>query len=178
MENILVDNIQVPHKIVKMKGDGSCLFRAFSYILFENEEFAQVVRREVVNHVVDNWSRYEYFAAYSNGEPFRNRVDYSFEMLRSNSYGTSCEITAAAFLYNWHIVVYRNGMGLMEFGETPAFSVRLRFTGNLNGGHFDVLEENSTAGETQICPSFTMADFLIPQQSNKRKKQRKKLKSK
>ncbi len=60
-------------------------------------------------------------------------------MSKHDTYGSICEIMAAAELFPYQFQVYQSGILIASVGE-PIQGVRsLRFTGNYNSGHFDAL---------------------------------------
>ncbi|CAH2088611.1 unnamed protein product [Euphydryas editha] len=52
---------------------------------------------------------------------------------------TLCEVKAAAELFSYQFQVYQDGCLRATFGEASDVIKRLRFTGNHNNGHYDVL---------------------------------------
>jgi len=46
------------HTIIPIIGDGACLFRAISFVLYDTQDKAQEVRKKIVTHVINNWEDY------------------------------------------------------------------------------------------------------------------------
>ncbi|XP_074108441.1 uncharacterized protein LOC141533449 [Cotesia typhae] len=60
-------------------------------------------------------------------------------MSKHNTYGSICEIMAAAELFPYQFQVYQGGFLMASVGEATQGIKRLRFTGNFNNGYFDAL---------------------------------------
>lgn len=141
----------IPHTVVPIIGDGACLFRAISYILYDTQVMAREVREQIVDYVVDNWESFAIMSHDSNGDNYFSAAEYRIDMSRHFTYGSLCELEAAGQLFPWVFEVYRNGELYMSFGTTGNPVGRLRFTHDLSRGHFDVYvrsEVTATMAET------------------------------
>ncbi|UJZ89004.1 vp80 [Erannis ankeraria nucleopolyhedrovirus] len=137
-ERIEVDGVSVPFKCRRIIGDGACVFRSLSYILYGTEDNHFMVRKNVVDFIVNNWSEYQPFLTASEGGA--DPVNYQSHMLRPNSFASSVEIEAAAKLYNIHINMYKEGKLIYSVGEEQNIKKYFKFSGNLGSGHVDVYE--------------------------------------
>lgn len=69
--------------------DGNCLFRCFSYFLYNNEHYFHNVREVIVNYVVEHWDVYQYFIIGKNYYPnISSKNDYRIYMIQNAVYGT------------------------------------------------------------------------------------------
>lgn len=127
------------HTVVPMIGDGACLFRSLSYLIYGTQFMAGDMREKIVNYVVDNWEEFSIMSHDGNGDNFTNSAEYHSEMSRPSSYGGLCELVAAGQIFQYVFEVYRNGQLYMRFGIDGNPVKRLRFTQDLSRGHFDAL---------------------------------------
>lgn len=96
MENINIDGVVIPHRIVQILGDGACLFRSISYLMFNNEAPVQEIRQQIVHHVVSNWQIFAHMTYNNKEETYSGANVYFRDMSLSSTYGGLCEIWAAA----------------------------------------------------------------------------------
>lgn len=139
IEEIFVDTIAVPHQVLKIRGDGACLFSSLSYLLYGTPSQATQLRLDIVHHVITNWNRFEHLTMMCTGLPYNSKSHYVADMSKPTTYGTTCEIMAAGEMFPYKFQVYQNGELLAEFGEPVEGTKRLKFSGNFMEGHFDVL---------------------------------------
>ena len=121
---LLVVETRTLHRIVPMPPDGSCLFHAFVYSLFERIDIQQTnkLRETIVEYVCRNWNDLSIYTSARNGNPYSSKED----MLCLTTYGATSEIKAAVDLYNIKIeVYYHNGVLLGLFGEEKCPMKRL-----------------------------------------------------
>ncbi|KAH8343583.1 hypothetical protein KR084_001947, partial [Drosophila pseudotakahashii] len=144
VEYLNIDGALVPHSVVPITGDGACLFRAVSYVLFDNESYADVIRNSIVRLVVGQWSSFVNDTCNSNGESYSNPVDYENDMIKPHTFGSYAELTAAGKLYPIYIEVYFNQTLIAVAGTEGSTIKRFRFSGNLSGGHYDVYKPIET----------------------------------
>ncbi|XP_074106305.1 uncharacterized protein LOC141532045 [Cotesia typhae] len=97
------------------------------------------IRNQIVHHVFDNWQRFKYFTQQSSNKPYSTKHSYFEDMSKPTTQGSLCEIKAAAELFPYEFQVYQNRSLKATFGEALLGIKILRFTGNFNSGHFDVL---------------------------------------
>ena len=53
VEILNINSSMMPHIVVPIIGDGACLFRAISFILYDTQVMAREVREAIVEHVVE-----------------------------------------------------------------------------------------------------------------------------
>ncbi|ACO53541.1 vp80 [Euproctis pseudoconspersa nucleopolyhedrovirus] len=133
---------------VPMLGDGACVFRSISYMLYADSSRHVEVRNEIVNYILDNWADYKSFLLKKpltkNGvdRNYLNEEEYASEMSQPITFATATEIKAASELYKLHIEIYQgenNEKLLYTFGDSIHPTKYLKFSGNLDEGHVDVL---------------------------------------
>nr|CAD7456671.1 unnamed protein product [Timema tahoe] len=56
----------MPHTVISMIGNGVCLFRAISCLLYDTQVMAREVREQIVSHVVANWEEFVIMSQDSN----------------------------------------------------------------------------------------------------------------
>ena len=138
IETLIINGEKVPHTIVPVIGDGACLFRALSYIIYGNLLLAREVREQIAHYVVDNWDAF-YFMSYDNdGNNHSCADEYLTDMSEPHTYGGFCELVAAGKIFEFVFEIYRNGELYYQFGDEGNPVARLRFTQDLCNGHFDV----------------------------------------
>nr|CAD7605472.1 unnamed protein product [Timema genevievae] len=95
-----------------------------------------------LNKLTDEWTDFRClpWTLDNEGNNFVSKEIYCIEMSRLGTYGTTCELEAAGQLYPRRFGVYQSGQLLVGFGEPGKGVRRLRFTGDLSGGHFDVYQ--------------------------------------
>ncbi|KAH9367467.1 hypothetical protein HPB48_004243 [Haemaphysalis longicornis] len=130
--------MKVLHSIVLIKGDGACLFRSLSYVMYDTELLAREVRELIVRHVVDNWEEFCIMSHDSSGDNYTSSAEYFADMSRASTYGCLCELVAASQLFAFVFEVYRNGDFYAHFGVKGHKVRRLHFTQDLSSCHFDV----------------------------------------
>lgn len=138
VENININGEIVPQLAVEMEGDGACLFRALSFLMYGTQENAFATRQEVVVYVVEHWDEFSIMSHDINGDNYSSAEQYFADMIKRNTYGGLCELIAAGRIYNFVFQVYRNGELYVEVGTQGRPIKRLRFKNNLSDGHFDV----------------------------------------
>lgn len=115
-ELLNIDGTAVAHTIVPIIGDGACLFRAISYLMYDTQVMASEVREQIVSHVVANWEEFAVLSHDSNGDNYSSATEYFADMSRPFTYGSLCELMAAAKLFPWIFEVYRNNELYMRLG--------------------------------------------------------------
>ena len=90
-----------PNLVIPMRGDGNCLFRAFSYIVFGVQSFHVLVRDYILDYMRTNASKF------TSIEPrgVRNYIRES-SMDNVGTWGSEVEIFAFATMLNTDIYVY------------------------------------------------------------------------
>lgn len=125
-------------KIINIVGDGACLFRAISFHLFGTQNYNFEVRKQIVEYVLIYWDNFSILSQDENGDNYKTKEEYKKEMLKKNTYGSICELAAAANIYKLVFEVYRNNEIYVIVGEDNNNVKKLKFTNNLSNGHFDV----------------------------------------
>lgn len=152
-EIVLINEIQAPCRTVKIQGDGACLFSSLSYLVHGDVSMAAQIRGDIVRHVSNNWHRFKCFTQEWSGTPYSSKSRYITEMSRSKTYGTTCELKAAGEIFPYEFQVFQDGTLLATFGHAQQGVKRIRFTGNFNEGHFDVLiplDESTSPDNVQL----------------------------
>ncbi|XP_030379189.1 uncharacterized protein LOC115627605 isoform X2 [Scaptodrosophila lebanonensis] len=137
MELLNVYGRAIPHYIIPIKGDGSCLFRALSFVMFNTQHMANIVRKEIISHVVTHWAQFAIMSHDHRGNNYLNAAAYWNDMSQPYTYGGLCELMAAGQIYPYTFEVYRNGEIYTRAGDHGFPVRRLRFTDDLSSGHFD-----------------------------------------
>ncbi|AGR56844.1 vp80 [Hemileuca sp. nucleopolyhedrovirus] len=177
MEYLNVDNVQTPVVCRSIRGDGACIFRSLSYVIYGDESRHYEIRSDVVRYIVDNWDRFgPYLVKFvqrdndtdvsqdrkrtmteAKSPPVRNYTgpeEYQREMLNPTTFASLTEISAAAELYNIYINIYRNGQLYEALGNPNDRVVYLKYTGDdLDYGHVDVYE---TVFSVDVCKSNSL----------------------
>lgn len=135
-----INGTMTPHAIIPITGDGACLFRAISFVLYGTQDKAQVVRKMIVTYTMNHWEYYSITSRDSDGNNYRSSADYFTDMLKLNTYGSLRELVAVGQLFLVFIGVYLNGELYEQFGSERNPVKRLRFGSmqNLSNGHFYV----------------------------------------
>ncbi|XP_076301721.1 uncharacterized protein LOC143219730 [Lasioglossum baleicum] len=172
VELLKINGTMVPHTVVPIIGDGACLFRAISYILYDIQVMAREVREEIVSHVVANWDEFAIMSHDSNGNNYSSAVEYCIDMSRPFTYGGLCELKAAGQLFPWVFEVYRNGELYVCFGTVGNHVGRLRFSHDLSRGHFDVYVNEVTTMSPPPSESYCDSSLYLTVSTKCPKKRR------
>lgn len=133
--------------VVKIKGDGNCLFRSLSYCLYRKESCFTFIRNVVVYHVIKKWQFYEDYVI-GNGElnNVHSKEDYEKYMSKKGTYGGFIELVAASRFFVININVFSNTGSIFINNvldkAKPTFS--LFYAGDGFHGHYDVISINIT----------------------------------
>nr|ANS70992.1 viral protein 80 kDa [Lymantria dispar multiple nucleopolyhedrovirus] len=150
VEHLYVEGKQRPFRLVHMLPDGSCFFRAISYVVHGTQERHAHVRREVCEYIVDNWQDYEHYTfkktdSYEGVYP--TKEEYFEQMNKCSTFGSLTELTAAAKIYNRNFIIYVNGMHYQTIVADEDATIAaeaathcLKFSGDKASGHLDVYE--------------------------------------
>jgi len=88
-----------------MIGDGACLFHSISYHVFSTPDYHfEIVRKGIVDYVA-HWGELQHHTNDRDGDIFETVDAYSCEMSKNNTYGSFCEIFAAAQIYSFKFVI-------------------------------------------------------------------------
>ena len=148
---------------IKIHGDGNCLFRCFSYFLYNSQNFHTRVRHSIIQNVIENWENYklhiignEYYVKVINSN------DY-FELMSKNTiYGTEVEIQSFAEMYDVETKIYINNSNIIySFGNNLSdLKLSLLFSGNCDSGHYDIINYNNNNIESQIIKIKNKNNYL------------------
>ncbi|KAF5400873.1 OTU domain-containing protein 5-A [Paragonimus heterotremus] len=115
-------------KIVIVQADGACLFRSVSHQIFGDEEKHDVVRKQVVDYMLQNR---EHFSPYVTEE-----FDHYIDRKRSATcYGNHIEIQAIAELYNRPVEIYHDSVepiNVFHAEYSKEFPIRLSYHGRVH----------------------------------------------
>ena len=115
-------------RIVRVAGDGNCLFRALAHAVHLDHA---TVRSALTEHVAAHWSsRYEQFV------PECDRASYLCRMRRHGTWGDELMLAAFAAVFCRTVVVHRSDSfaEVARYGDARAVT-RVLF----DGSHYDVL---------------------------------------
>ncbi|GFQ64924.1 hypothetical protein TNCT_346161 [Trichonephila clavata] len=158
VQHLTVDGMNMYFKIVKILGDGACLFSALPYLIHDNVSMAIQIRKAIVRHVCNEWKRFKCFTQGPSGVPYGTKRLYYTEMSKPYTYGSICKAMAAGEIFPYKFQVYQDGTLIAVFGDAFQGTRRLWFTGNFNEGHFDALVPSDAA----IINSIQLSQFNEP----------------
>lgn len=100
---------QLEFERVKIIGDGHCLFRCMSMVLWGHQDFHSEIRKTLVHHVVSNWEEYCHFVISTHGDSFNSPHKYVSFMgdEKKRTYGTEFEISIFCQVYQRNIRLFR-----------------------------------------------------------------------
>lgn len=138
IEWLTIDDLQWPYIVIPIDRDGSCLFGSISYLIYNTPIFAQEIRQEIIGHVTNNWEQFSVWTHDHLGNNYSSLNQYVSEMTLPSTFGSYCELVAAGQLYPYCFEVYRDCKLYVTCGTQQNPVKKLRFTGDLSVGHFDV----------------------------------------
>lgn len=138
MVSLCIDGEARGFTLVKVKGDGACLFNALSMGMSGTELHAHAIRSDIVAHVLNRVEDYQESICLA-GEASATPGRYAQFMGKPHEYGTFVEITAAAALFQRRIVVVRGGHVECHVGLVEWPMLVMEFSGDREKGHFDLL---------------------------------------
>ncbi|VVC33242.1 Hypothetical protein CINCED_3A014666 [Cinara cedri] len=148
IERFNIGNEEAMFYLVPIQRDGNCLFHTIAYLMYGTTNRSPIVRSTIVDYIFRNWDKYQcYTSEWTNaGHPYKTRQAYKVSMSQSSSYGTYCEIFAAAKIYSFRFIIYgRNPENQSElrvyesFGDPQNELKRILINGQLDNGHFEAL---------------------------------------
>ncbi|KAK5648188.1 hypothetical protein RI129_003080 [Pyrocoelia pectoralis] len=128
VEYLNIDGELIRQLVVPIVGDGACLFRAISYLIYGTQEMSIEVRKSIVRYVSDNWDNYSVISHDRNGDNYSTSAEYIAEMLQPSTYGSLCELLAAGQIFNFVFEVYENGVFYTTSGIEGRPIKRLKFS--------------------------------------------------
>lgn len=129
----------IPHTVFPIVKDGACLFRSLSFLMFGSQSHNRRVRNAIVRHVTSRWETFQTltYNASKSGDNYSSKIEYHLDMSNQTTFGTTCELVAAGEIFQYLFEVFVDGKIYFRCGDDSSPVRKLRFTGNLNGGHFD-----------------------------------------
>ena len=94
-------------KLVEIKPDGNCLFRAMAHQVVGDPEQHRIFRAEAVRHMREN--KEQFFTGIIVGD--KERDDYCNEMEKDGKWGGDLELSAMARLWRLDIRIHRADSG-------------------------------------------------------------------
>lgn len=82
-ENLNVNGEVEECTVVPIVGDGACLFRALSYLMYGTQDRAMEVRTEIVKYVVNDWSKFSIMTHDRNGDNYVTPDEYFADMMKN-----------------------------------------------------------------------------------------------
>lgn len=114
--------------IVSIKGNGSCLFRSLSYLIYSNEEKAFNIREEIINFVKNNWDEFSFMSHDRKATNYNTPDEYFTDMIQYSTYGNLCKLVAAGRIFNFVFEVNYNCRLNIKIG-TEGCPVKYAFQG-------------------------------------------------
>jgi hypothetical protein len=111
--------------------------------MFGTEASSNNIRKQIVSHVVQNWESFKLMSHDEHGDNYSSAAVYLSKMSKCSTFGGYCELYAAGQIFDYVFEVYRDRCLQFSFGRDGNPIKRLRFSGNLSSGHFDVYVHSS-----------------------------------
>lgn len=152
-------NIATQRTEKEIIGDGNCFFRAISFSLTNSEDFHNIVRNAVCEHMLENR---ELFHPFLNNELSVETHLLSSQMLQEGTWATEIEIFATAHLLNTDIYTFSGGCWVRFSIKDVESSAQNRtgaiYLNHRQQNHYDVVLSVNTE-ETDLTQ---MPDRKIP----------------
>lgn len=169
-----------PRSEQKILGDGNCFFRAVSFSLTNSEEYHNVIRNSVCNHMIGNIL----FQPFLNYEQCVESHIASTRMLHEGTWATEVEIFATAHLLSTDIYTYSGGRWITFSGNDVEPSMQIKteaiYLNHHQQNHYNVVI--SVNGEnpnmTQRPDSKLPHEYQIRNRNRSRKQEIRQLSSK
>lgn len=115
-------------------GDGNCLFRCFSFFLYNNDIFYNRVRKIIVDYMSSHWNEFQDFT-------HLDKATYILNMSRDREYGTNLEIQAFVKLYDVNIkIICNHNDNYYYFGRSESnYKLVLLYEGQIDNGHYNII---------------------------------------
>ncbi|KAG2462700.1 PEX16 protein, partial [Polypterus senegalus] len=107
IEMITIDQRTVTYRVVSMPGDGTYLFHSPCYILHGHIRLTLDIWRNILSYVLNDWDRFKVWTDDGTGDNYTTQVHNKSEMLKPFTYGSACELMAAAELFGCRFQVYQ-----------------------------------------------------------------------
>lgn len=133
-------NMTRPRLEKKIAGDGNCFFRAVSCSLSNSEDFHNVIRAAVCEHMMEN---NDLFIPFLDGEQCIKNYLSSSEMPQEGTWATEIEIFATAHLLNIDIYTFSRGSWIRFSVDDIEPSVQVRsgsiYLNHQHQNHYNVV---------------------------------------
>ena len=134
-------------KIHPILGDGNCLFRALSYLIFWEEDYHQQIRKLLMDHIALNC---DIFRKYCSTE--LTLEEHVSHMKYDTIWGTDMEIRAAASYLQRHLYVCTQRSQSLEYYWDHFAPLPTRMP--TNGDYFDnIYHSRPLPSHLEICHS-------------------------
>ena len=131
------------NKSIKIIGDGNCLFRCFSYFLYNSQYFHMKIRKIIVQNVANDWENKKlYIIGNEYYQTVLNSEDYIELISKYGTYGIEIEIRSFAEIYNVDMKIYFNNINNVDhsFGNNSSnFKLSLLFSGKYDSGYYNII---------------------------------------
>ena len=153
-DNKMAKPLEKPSKLYKIIGDGNCFFRALSYAVTGRQNYHNIVRAKIIQHMRQNENA---LLAYMNSsvDEYLART----EMANLGVWGTDVEIITAASLLKTDIYVYTKVGSLYKWQRFPS-SIMSGYPAKYGGGiylqntsgvHYDLVLDVSPKLNSNLC---------------------------
>ncbi|XP_031789413.1 uncharacterized protein LOC116415698 [Nasonia vitripennis] len=133
-------------RLREIYGDGNCMFRAISFILWGTENRHRQLRSLVVNHIEDTWRELRPYvlAEWNVSSP----SVYANFMGADGTFASELECVVATKLKRLNLAIYRRAdttgnlrciLESRQFSNRRVKTANLLFSGKNEYGHYDVL---------------------------------------
>ena len=65
-----INEVLIPHNVIPIIGDRTCLFRSLSYLVFDTQVLCREIRETVVTYVVEHWEEFSISSQDANGDNY------------------------------------------------------------------------------------------------------------
>lgn len=133
--------MNVNERVLHVKGDGACLFRALCLLITGADSDHRLLRKAIATYVYRNWNEFKVMTQNSVGDNYSNPNDYYIDMIAPDTMGGIAEIVAASRLFPYEFRVIHNNKIYVSAANKYRLPVRkLLFSAtDMNNGHFDAI---------------------------------------
>lgn len=153
------EEIMNPRK--KIRGDGNCMFRCFSYFIFENEQHYDILRHMIVYQIAMMWREAEVYitgeGVYGPNNLIADKDHYIIYMLRTGTFGAYPELvgfsrlfpTVCLVIYDYNDLYKKNEFGVAvinksirptSYGRANGPKLFLVLFGTRDSGHYEIIK--------------------------------------
>ena len=137
--NIKITNMEKINNlyiIEETKGDGNCLFNAFSKLIFGNEQYSKVIRQKICNFTKNNSKYKEFFE--SNEQEKHSNI-----MQREGEYGGEVEIKAFSNFCDIKLIWYIRDINDINNENNQNNNIRYNIYNEEKQGNFAIILNNN-----------------------------------